>query len=84
MIIVLFPVIAIIIAIIFCILKKPYSLIKKICLIILVLNLSIISFYRIISYGVINSLFLIIFLINVLFIILLIKNKREIPSYFNY
>lgn len=80
MIIVLFPVIAIIIAILFCILKKPYSLVKKICLIILVLNLSIISFIRSIHYGVINILFLIIFLINVLFIILLINSKIKLSD----
>lgn len=80
MIIVLFPVIAIIIAILFCILKKPYSLVKKICLIILVFNLSIISFYRSIHYGVINILFLIIFLINVLFIILLINSKIKLSD----
>lgn len=80
MIIVLFPVIAIIIAILFCILKKPYSLVKKICFIILILNISFISFFSIIFFGTYNILFLINFLINIIFIILLMNLKFELSN----
>ena len=80
MIIVLFPVIAIIIAILFCILKKSYPIAKKICFIVLILNITLMSFFQIIFFGALNILFLISFLINVIFIILLINSKFKLSN----
>ena len=82
MIIVLFPVIAIIIAILFCIIKKPYSLVKKICFIILILNISFMSFFSIIFFGTYNILFLIIGLIGFCLSQLVFKDN-ELVNYVN-
>lgn len=80
MIVFLIPTIAIIIAILFCISKKTYSLVKKICFIILILNISFMSFFSIIFFGTYNILFLINFLINIIFIILLTNLKFELSN----
>lgn len=80
MIIVLIPIIAIIIAILVHISKKSYSIEKKLCFTILILNIFLILFFRLLWPGVthyasITILFWINILINVIFIILLINSK---------
>lgn len=79
MIIVLIPIIAIIIAILVYVSKKSYSIEKKFCFTILILNIFLILFLdyygQVTHYASITILFWINILINVIFIILLINSK---------